>query len=167
MKAWYLLYCKPRSEARAQQNLAQQQIDTYLPMIWQEKTLRNQKQIVKVPLFPSYLFIQFDPAETSVRQIHSTRGVNYLVNCQETMLPLDDRIIHSIRMQELRANDKQSAQSAPLMAGDKVIFTEGPFADLEGIFQQQCPKKRCQVLFTIMGQQKTINVPAQSLKRLE
>ncbi|MGL4614970.1 MAG: transcription termination/antitermination NusG family protein, partial [Shewanella sp.] len=35
MKAWYLLYCKPRSEARAQQNLALQQIETYLPMIWQ------------------------------------------------------------------------------------------------------------------------------------
>ncbi|MGL4448250.1 MAG: transcription/translation regulatory transformer protein RfaH [Shewanella sp.] len=168
MKAWYLLYCKPRSEARAQQNLALQNIDTYLPMMWQAKKQRNQKTVAtQVPLFPSYLFIQFDPDETSVRQIHSTRGVNYLVNCQERMVPLDDRIIHTIRMKELRTFDKTLAESAPLVAGEKVIFTEGPFTDLEGIFQEQCPNKRCQVLFTIMGQQKTINVPEQSVKRLD
>ncbi|MGL5392111.1 MAG: transcription/translation regulatory transformer protein RfaH, partial [Shewanella sp.] len=142
-------------------------IETYLPMLWQEKSQRNQKRVVKVPLFPSYLFIQFDPDETSVRQIHSTRGVNYLVNCQERMVPLDDRIIHTIRMKELSAFDKKTAESVPLSAGQKVKFTEGPFADLEGVFQEQCPNKRCQVLFTIMGQEKTINVPEQSLKPIE
>ncbi|MGL5046437.1 MAG: transcription/translation regulatory transformer protein RfaH [Shewanella sp.] len=166
MKEWYLLYCKPRSEARAQQNLALQNLETYLPMIAEEKTLRGQKKITRVPLFPCYLFIHFDPIETSVRQIHSTRGVNRIVNCQERMTPIDDRIIHAIRMQELAPSPAQPAEAAALKTGDKIRFKAGPFADLEGVFQEKCPNKRCHILFTIMGQVKTVSVPEQFVEPL-
>ncbi|MGL4713344.1 MAG: transcription/translation regulatory transformer protein RfaH [Shewanella sp.] len=165
MKAWYLLYCKPRSEARAQQNLALQNVETYLPMIAEEKSLRGQKKITRVPLFPCYLFIHFDPNQTSVRQIHSTRGVNRIVNCQERMTPIDDSIIHAIRMKELTPSPTVLAEELALKAGEKIRFTAGPFVELEGIFQEKCPNKRCQILFKIMGQVKTVTVPEQFVER--
>ncbi|GMA81390.1 transcription antitermination protein RfaH [Shewanella glacialipiscicola] len=125
MKAWYLLYCKPRSETRAQQNLALQNLETYLPMISEEKSLRGRKQICCVPLFPNYLFINFDPSQTSVRQVHSTRGVNRIVNCREQMTPIDDRVIHAIRMKELTPSQTELAEEPELKTGRKFVLKMG------------------------------------------
>ncbi|WP_133178842.1 transcription/translation regulatory transformer protein RfaH [Shewanella decolorationis] len=166
MKAWYLLYCKPRSEARAQQNLALQNLETYLPMVSEEKSQRGQKRICRVPLFPNYLFINFDPSQTSVKQVHSTRGVSRIVNCQEKMTPIDDRIIHAIRMKELTPSLSVLDNELELKNGEKIRFKDGPFVDLEGIFQEKCANKRCHVLFNIMGQINTLSVPEHSVERV-
>ncbi|MCT8867522.1 transcription/translation regulatory transformer protein RfaH [Shewanella xiamenensis] len=166
MKAWYLLYCKPRSEARAQQNLALQNLETYLPMVSEEKSQRGQKRICRVPLFPNYLFINFDPSQTSVKQVHSTRGVSRIVNCQERMTPIDERVIHAIRMKELTPSQFVLDTPLELKTGEKIRFKDGPFADLEAIFQEKCPNKRCHVLFNIMGQINMLTVPEQSVERV-
>ncbi|MGI2140634.1 transcription/translation regulatory transformer protein RfaH [Shewanella baltica] len=166
MKAWYLLYCKPRSEARAQQNLALQNLETYLPMVSEEKSQRGRKQTCRVPLFPNYLFINFDPSQTSVRQVHSTRGVNRIVNCQEKMTPIDDRVIHAIRMKELTPFQAVLDEELEFTSGEKVRFKDGPFVDLEGVFYEKCPNKRCRVLFNIMGQLKAVAVPEQAVERV-
>ncbi|QYJ79919.1 transcription/translation regulatory transformer protein RfaH [Shewanella acanthi] len=165
MKAWYLLYCKPRSEARAQQNLALQNLETYLPMVSEQKSQRGQKRICRVPLFPNYLFIKFDPSLTSVKQVNSTRGVSSLVNCREQMTPIDDSIIHAIRMKELALPESVLAENEALKTGEKIRFIDGPFVDLEGIFQEKCPNKRCSILFNIMGQVKKMDVPEASVVR--
>jgi transcriptional antiterminator RfaH len=162
MKAWYLLYCKPRNEVRAQQNLAQQGIETYLPMMPEHKTSPGGKANSRqVPLFPSYLFIHFDPLQTSVARIHATRGVNRLIGCREDMTPIDDDIIRRIKLRELKPPEIKTEPS--LKAGDKIRFTQGPFAELEGVFEEPSGDKRCHVLFNIMGQLQRLTVPRESI----
>lgn len=163
MKSWYLLYCKPRHEVRAQQNLALQEVESYLPMITQQKTVRNKSQMVTAPLFPSYLFIYFDPQITSVSKIHNTRGANRIVGCREDMTPIDDRIISALKR---RVQGYVPEDTKPLDKGDKVKFIDGPFKDLEAIFDENNPDKRCHVLFNIMGQQKRILVELTSLQAI-
>ncbi len=175
MKSWYLLYCKPRNEVRAQENLKLQQIDTYLPMHVQQITKAGKTSVKRSPLFPCYLFIYFDPVETSVSRIHSTRGVSRIIGCKEQMTPIDDSVIHSIRMQEHRLFNELKldlpnndiVESAKLAIGDKIKFIDGPFVELEGIFAESSGEKRCQILFTIMGQEKRIIVPKSSIKSID
>ncbi|GIU18003.1 MULTISPECIES: transcription/translation regulatory transformer protein RfaH [unclassified Shewanella] len=170
MKAWYLLYCKSRGEARAQQNLALQQIDTYLPTYPEEKLVKGQSTVKRVSLFPSYLFINFDPEITSVSKIHNTRGVIRIVGCKELMTPIDDSIIHAIKMREHKliselSPKESSATLEPAMErGDKVCFTEGPFSELEGIFDEANGEKRCFVLFDLMGKQQRVAVNKSTIK---
>jgi len=176
MKAWYLLYCKPRGEARAQQNLALQQIDTYLPNIAEKVVKAGRTSIRTSPLFPCYLFAYFDPQVTSVSRIHSTRGVSRIVGCKELMTPIDDDIISAIQLRERElvaelseSSDIELNQLKPEVApefseGDKVTFIEGPFVDLDGIFAEKSGDKRCHILFEIMGQQKRVTVPKSSIK---
>lgn len=163
MKSWYLLYCKPRHEIRAQQNLALQEVESYLPKITQQKTVRNKSQMVSAPLFPSYLFIYFDPQITSVSKIHNTRGASRIVGCREDMTPIDDRIISALKR---RVQGHVPETEKTLAKGDKVKFVDGPFKDLEAIFDEDNPEKRCHVLFNIMGQQKRILVELENLKAL-
>ena len=176
MKSWYLLYCKPRGEARAQQNLALQQIETYLPTLPEQITKGGKTTVKRNPLFPCYLFIYFDPLETSVSRIHSTRGVSRIIGCKEEMTAIDDGIIHTIKMREHRMlHDLKltvdGESGAPLLEeitqGGKVKFVEGPFTDLEGIFEESSGDKRCHILFEIMGQQKRVSVPRSSIKSIQ
>ncbi|QDF75873.1 MULTISPECIES: transcription/translation regulatory transformer protein RfaH [Shewanella] len=173
MKSWYLVYCKPRGESRAQQNLAMQQIETYLPTLPQQITKAGKTSVKRLPLFPCYLFIYFDPLEVSVSKIHSTRGVSRIIGCREEMTAIDDAIIHSIKMREAKMLNALQLPSDYLLdenaepklaVGDKVKFVEGPFVDLEGIFEEQNGDKRCHILFEIMGQQKRVSVPRASIK---
>ncbi|NMH65588.1 transcription/translation regulatory transformer protein RfaH [Shewanella salipaludis] len=172
MKAWYLLYCKAREEQRAQQNLALQELETYLPMMTCQKRTKGGLRVSKTPLFPSYIFIHFDPLQTSVGRIHSTRGVVRLVGCKEDITPIDDRIIHGLKLRELSLSATEGTFSGlepaevELKSGDRIRFSEGPFAELEGIFEEQCANKRCFVLFDILGQQKKVAVPQSSVKRI-
>ncbi|UJF23131.1 transcription/translation regulatory transformer protein RfaH [Shewanella sp. OMA3-2] len=162
MKSWYLLYCKPREELRAQQNLALQQIESYLPMIKESKKSKSTTKMVDVPLFPNYLFIYFDPTEFSVSKIHSTRGASRIIGCKEVMTPIDDRLINSLKR---RVNAFVPEQEKCLAKGDKVTFIDGPFINLEAIFEERNAEKRCYVLFNIMGQQKRILIDEQAIKK--
>lgn len=162
MKSWYLLYCKPREELRAQQNLALQNIESYLPLIKEAKKLKTVEKMVDVPLFPNYLFIYFDPQEVSVSRIHSTRGCSKIVGCKELMTSIDERIINEIKK---RVEDFVPKVTKPLTKGDKVTFVEGPFKDLDAIFEERNAEKRCFVLFNIMGQQKRILVDENTIKQ--
>ncbi|KPZ67684.1 Transcription antitermination protein RfaH [Shewanella sp. P1-14-1] len=163
MKSWYLLYCKPRNERRAQQNLAMQQIESYLPVIQEEKTSQGKTKLVEVPLFPCYLFIYFDPTEVSVSRIHSTRGASRIIGCREDMTAIDNRIIQGIKN---RVKQHKPDIDNGLQHGDKVKFTDGPFVDLEAIFEEKNAEKRCFVLFNIMGQQKRMSVEEASIKKV-
>lgn len=173
MSAWYLVYCKPREEVRAQQNFALQTIQTYLPKIMQTKIQKGKKVIVESPLFPNYLFVRFDPKIISVSTIRSTRGVSQIVGCQETMTPLC-HLVFALRQQEKQrkiiADSNQLSKNnleevVPLFkAGDKIVFSNGPFQDLEGVFEQKNGNKRCMVLLKILGEMKRTKVPLSSIK---
>ncbi|QIR15151.1 transcription/translation regulatory transformer protein RfaH [Shewanella aestuarii] len=163
MKSWYLLYCKPREELRAQQNLMLQQIESYLPMIKEIKKSKSTSKLVETPLFPNYLFIRFDPNEISVSRIHSTRGASRIVGCKEVMTPIDDRIIAALK---IRVNAIEPTSEQPFQKGDRVAFVGGPFAELEAIFEERNADKRCFVLFNIMGQQKRILVDESTITKL-
>ncbi|WP_338589258.1 transcription/translation regulatory transformer protein RfaH [Shewanella khirikhana] len=165
MKAWYLVYCKPRNEARAQQNLAMQNLETYLPMYRRQVRAKGgEVSVAESPLFPNYLFLNFDPSVTSVRSIHATRGVARIVGCREDMTPLEDSLIRAIKRRELQL--EKLPEEVALRAGDKVKFCEGPFTDLEAIFLEQDGLKRCLVLFEFMGQQKQLDVEQSSISRI-
>ncbi|ESE41243.1 transcriptional acivator [Shewanella decolorationis S12] len=82
------------------------------------------------------------------------------------MTPIDDRIIHAIRMKELTPSLSVLDNELELKTGEKIRFKDGPFVDLEGIFQEKCANKRCHVLFNIMGQINTLSVPEHSVERV-
>ncbi|WP_372872617.1 transcription/translation regulatory transformer protein RfaH [Shewanella sp.] len=165
MKAWYLVYCKPRNEARAQQNLSMQQLETYLPMYRRQvKSSGGEISVAESPLFPNYLFLYFDPTVTSVRSIHATRGVARIVGCREDMTPLDDSLVRAIRRRELQL--EKLPEEVALSPGDKVKFCDGPFTDLEAVFLEKDGLKRCMVLFEFMGQQKQLDVAQSSIVRI-
>ena len=163
MKGWFLLYCKPKSEQRAQLNLGLQGLETYLPMVQVEKKEKGLSQIKRIPLFPNYLFVKFDPKEFSVSKIHSTRGVSRLVDCSEQLIPLNDVLITRLKYHEVIA---PVLSAKTLCAGEKVRVLSGPFSELEGVFVEKNGEQRCKVLFKFLGQMRTLDFSMEDVESL-
>jgi transcription antitermination factor NusG len=68
------LYTKPHAEEWVEVNLRRQGYTTLLPRVQARSGYR--------PLFPRYIFAGFE-ADRSVRELRSTRGVSYVVQCGE------------------------------------------------------------------------------------
>ncbi|MGI2259740.1 transcription/translation regulatory transformer protein RfaH [Shewanella sp. GXUN23E] len=174
MNAWYLLYCKPKSELRAQQNLHLQQIQTYLPMVRIKKKVRGKDVVESAPLFPNYLFARFDPTVTSVARIKSTRGIASIVDCREQMTPLC-HLVFALRRQEKTlgiiditesawtTESKENRADYEFSPGDKVQFVEGPFTALEGVFEKHSSNERCMILLEVLGKMQLMKVPREQL----
>ncbi|VTM87011.1 Transcriptional activator rfaH [Raoultella ornithinolytica] len=79
MQAWYLLYCKRGQLQRAQEHLERQAVNCLMPTIALEKIIRGKRTTVSEPLFPNYLFVEFDPEIIHTTTISATRGVNNFV----------------------------------------------------------------------------------------
>ncbi|WP_223669285.1 transcription/translation regulatory transformer protein RfaH [Kangiella shandongensis] len=148
-KAWYLVHCKPRQEARAQENLENQSINGFLPVISIEKVVRGKRQSVTEPLFPGYLFVELATDGTHWSKIRSTRGIRDFVRFGGIPGKVSADLVH-----ELQAVDKEfvtNVDEQTPKTGDKVRITAGPFRDLEGVFQIPDGEKRSIVLLNLMG----------------
>ena len=157
---WYLLQCKPRQEARAEENLRNQAFTCYSPTHPVEKIRHGKRVSVAEPLFPGYLFIQLCEYTESWHPIRSTRGVLRLVTFANQAVPVASQIIENIQ-----ARLKTACNGKPLFTpGDLVKFTEGPFRDIEAIFNSIDGEERAVILLTLMQRQQELRVPIRTLK---
>ncbi|MDU2997681.1 MAG: transcription/translation regulatory transformer protein RfaH [Klebsiella pneumoniae] len=94
MQAWYLLYCKRGQLQRAQEHLERQSVNCLMPTIALEKIIRGKRTMVSEPLFPNYLFIEFDPEVIHTTTISATRGVNNFVRFGALPAIVPSAVIH-------------------------------------------------------------------------
>lgn len=155
---WYAVYCKPRKETIAEENLQRQGYQVYLPRIRLPRRLRGQWAEAVEPLFPRYLFVYLNVDRDSVAPIRSTTGVTTLVRFAERPAVIPDPVIAALIANE----DKESGlhlYGRPLFRkGESVRFLEGPFAGLQGIFDKENGNERVTVLLDLLGKLNTVRV---------
>lgn len=156
---WYLIQCKPRQDARAEEHLRNQHFPCYRPVRPIEAMRRGKRVTVDESLFPGYLFINLCQTTDSWHSIRSTRGVARLVTFCDRPVAVPSDIIGDIR-QRLAANEAQ-----PLFVpGTPVIVTDGPFRDLEAIFDKTDGEERAIILLSMLQRQQQISVPVRMLR---
>jgi transcriptional antiterminator RfaH len=159
--AWYLVQCKPRQNFRALENLERQGFTCFQPEIVLQKVVRKELVDVREPLFPGYLFIRLDHVNDNWAPIRSTRGVNRIVRFNDGMpVAISDQLIEELR---------QRCQRGTINAfepGDRVTLTEGPFADIEALFDCWDGEKRVFILLNFLQRQQRIAVSASLLRKI-
>lgn len=155
--AWYLIQCKSRQDARAEEHLLRQGYSCLRPKMKHERLLRGRMQIVEESLFPGYLFIQLSHAH-SWAPLRSTRGVLRVVGFGGMPLAIDEAVILRIQQHEGRLQCFSS-----LAAGDRVCITDGPFAELEAIFLAMDGEERVVLLMNFLHREQKIRLPLGSI----
>lgn len=131
---WYVIYTKPKKEDPVAFRLQNIGIEVLNPRLRLKKFKRNKLIEVIEPLFPCYLFANFEKDKYS-HLITYTRGVRYIVGKSNPLVVHDD-VINTIR-ENLEDNGIVIVRPQRFNKGDKVLIKDGPFKDFHGIFERE------------------------------
>ena len=157
---WYLVQCKPREDERALEHLGRQGFQCYRPTRKVERLHQGKSRFNVESLFPGYLFIHLDRVKDNWHPIRSTRGVNRIVTFGLEPTPVADEIVDGI---QTRLAASPGGPQPRFSAGDRVLITEGAFADLEAIFVSNEGDQRVSLLLNILQSSHLLSFPAASV----
>ena len=127
--SWYALRIQCRLSSLASATLRGKGYEEFLPLYHARRRWSDRVKQVELPLFPGYLFCQFDVNDRL--PILTTPGVIGIVGAGKLPIPVDIEEIEAVRA-ILRSG--LAAQPWPLLrVGSKVYIERGPLAGLEGI----------------------------------
>ena len=140
---------------RAVENLERQGFIAYCPML-------EKKRSRPEPLFPGYVFLQHEDFEVHPEfgKIRSTRGVGGFVKFGDEFARLPDELVDSIRRQE------EGLVGCPQFEyGQLVEFADGPFKDMQAVYQFEKGGDRCMVLISILNRPRIVDAHIRHLKK--
>ena len=146
---WYLATAKPRQESRALENLANQDIVAFAPLVEVEKIRSGRRLVVTEALFPGYLFINISPTDGAWQRVRSTRGLRDWVRFSGAPARVPSELVNKLRLE----NKQQEGLivRSTYARGDRVRILEGPFAGLQGVFETANGIERSLILVEFLG----------------
>ena len=164
-KEWFILQFKSNSHHQAVKNLTRQGFETFLPL--HDTTSRKLSRFINTskPLFPGYMFIRFDRAESEWHKINNTYGVSRLITFNSIL-----KSIPTIFVDSLMKRYDLSGKLLPikkLKKGDQVTLLSGPFANFIATVEKYEADHRIWILMDLMGRKTKIQTVAESLKLLD
>jgi transcriptional antiterminator RfaH len=161
-KEWFVLQYKVNSHYQAIKNLNRQGFETFLPI--HNSTSRKTSRFTPItkPLFPSYMFVTFDRAETDWHKINNTYGVSQLVTFNSKLKPIPTIFIDNLKMRYDLSGKLLPIKK--LKRGDQVKVLEGPFADFIATVETYKTEQRIWILMDIMGRKTKIQTSSNTLQ---
>ena len=161
--AWYVAQTQIQSEAKAGANLVQQGFEVYVPRYLRTVRHARRVNVVKAPLFPSYIFVRIDMETQRWRAINSTVGVKRLVGHEGTPARIATDVVEGLKEHE-QADGFMSMMSPAVRfkAGDAVRILRGAFDSCRGIFQARTDNERVEIL--LLGRKVRVVTDAQLIE---
>ena len=137
---WYAIHTRCHHEVRVEERLRQRGLEIFLPRCNMASRRRDRKKILRVPLFPGYLFVQ-DALETNTyHDIIRLPGVVRILASSGRLQPVPQETIESIRL--ALSGDRPYYPHRYLKKGERVRIAEGPLAGVIGRIVEAKEKKR-------------------------
>jgi transcription antitermination factor NusG len=163
-RSWYAVWTKSRHEKTASATLGSLGISHFLPLQSVVRQWSDRKQVVDVPLFPSYLFVRMDPLSGSRLQVLKTPGVVGFVGNVAGPLPIPDTEIESVR--RLVQCGAECSSQPVLKKGDRVVVVRGPLRGVEGTLLRVGPKSKLVVAIELIQRSVVVTVAESDLDLL-
>ena len=159
---WYVVETLPRCEAQAAMHLERQGFQPLCPRF--RKARRHARRIdhVLAPLFPGYMFVQFDPQWDHWTAINGTIGVRRLVGASLAK----PQAMPKAAMDAVLARCKSGVMHTlmpGLVPGQQVRLVSGPFSNELAIVERLDDRGRVRVLLEILGGQVAFDTHAEIL----
>lgn len=158
MKQWYAVRTQATAETKADVNLRHQGFETFLPRFRKLRRHARKVDTVLAPLFPRYLFVNFDADTQAWRCINGTFGVVSLVSFGLLPSAVPPQIIDAIRAgcDDAGVMDLPEPRFAP---GQSVLIERGPLADLVGLFERISGDRQVVLLVEMLGRALRVALP--------
>jgi len=163
-RLWYVLHTKSRFENVVNEGLGKKSIEVFLPKVTVRSKRRDRKAMIRVPLFPGYLFVKTDLAPQSHLEIVKTAGAVRLIGSHQGPVPVPDETISSLKIMVAAAHPVTTGYQ--LKKGDAVLVINGPFAGVTGTFVRYGAKGRVVVNIVALGQYAGVEVSEDEIEVL-
>lgn len=160
---WYCVRTKQAQERKAAINLASQGFHVFFPL--QTVTISHAGHVQRAPrpLFPRYVFVEFDVVLKTHGPIKSTRGcVGLLCNLDGDPQAIPDKVIEDIRRREELEKLKSGEIRSGFEAGDKIHILLGAFAGMDAVYVGE-EKGVATVIVTLFGRENIVPIPLDRL----
>lgn len=131
---WYAIYVKSGKEDTVAFHLKNAGLEVINAKLKIKKFKNNRLLEVVEPLFPCYIFAEFDK-DKYYHMIKYTRGVRYIVG-KNNPLAVSEDIINAIK-ENMNENDLVVIKPRKFSKGERVIVREGPLKNFYGIFEKE------------------------------
>jgi transcription antitermination factor NusG len=157
---WFAAYTTPRHEKHVSELLAEQQIETFLPLYRAARQWKKSRPVVlELPLFPTYVFVRTD--RHSRGSVLSTPGVMSIVGSSKEPWPLPDCEIEALR----RGMRTLKVEPHPyLKVGERVRVKAGVMKGVEGILVRKKNEFRVVLSLDAIMQSVALEVDASDLE---
>jgi transcription elongation factor/antiterminator RfaH len=162
--AWYVLHTKSRFENVVREGLSRKSVEVFLPKVTVPSKRRDRRLMIKVPLFPGYLFVKTDLFPEHHVEILKTTGAVRLIGTKDGPVPVHDETIDSLRI--MVAGDNQVTTGYRFKKGDRVMVIAGPFAGVIGTFYRYRGYGRVVVNVEALGQYAGVTVDQNEIEIL-
>ena len=163
-RAWYALHTKSRFENVVNAGLAKKTLDVFLPKITVKSRRRDRHKMIRVPLFPGYVFVRTDLNPYEHIEILKTTGAVKLIGSAQGPVPIADDTIDSLKI--MVSTEDEVITGTRFRKGDHVMVVSGPFAGVTGIFSSYRGDGRVIVNIEALGQFAAVNVDAADVEKL-
>ena len=146
------------------EGLIKRSVDVFLPKIQVRSKRRDRKAVIRVPLFPGYLFVKTNLNPYEHIEILKTVGAVRLVGNKDGPIAVPLETIESLKIMVKGSNAVSTG--ARFKKGDRVIVVHGPFTGVIGTFVRYRGKERVIVNIEALGQYAGVDVSEEDIEIL-
>lgn len=162
---WYVLHTKSRFENVVHEGLTKKSMEVFLPKVLVRSRRVDRKVMIRIPLFPGYLFVKSDLTPGRHIEIVKTAGVVRLVGSRGGPVPVSSETIESLKI--MTAGDGKIFTGTAFKKGEKVIVISGPFEGVMGTFARYGKTGRVIVNIEALGQFASVEVDEEDIEILK
>jgi len=155
---WYAVHTRSRFEKAVSTQLSAKAVEVYLPSFGEVHKWKDRNKFVEMPVFPGYVFVRFAGDSATRLQIMKTPGAVRILGNRDTILPVPDDEINSVR--RLLLSTGKCASHPFVREGDWVRVRRGPLQDLEGLLVRIKNQNRLVIAIELLSQAVSTEVDA-------
>lgn len=149
---WWLAHTRPRQEKAVANALFAREIAFYLPLVTRKSLVRTRTRIVRIPLFPGYVFLCGNDEDRL-----SALKTNRLLTIHE--VPDGNTLRRQLlSFAELITAGAPLVRESRLKAGERVRIKTGPFRDVEGVILRRNGKTELLIAIDFLGQGASLEI---------
>ncbi len=162
--SWYVVHTKSRFENVVHEGLIKKFIEVFLPKVLVRSRRVDRKAMIRVPLFPGYLFVKSDLAPHRHIEIVKTVGVVRMVGNRSGPVSVLDDTIESLKI--MTAGNGKVYTGTKYQKGAPVLVIKGPFEGVVGTFDRHGKTGRVVVNIEALGQFASVEVDEDDIEIL-
>jgi len=158
--SWFAVQVKYRHEKAVSLALRGKNHSEFLPLITRSHRSAGRTQQVQVPLFPTYVFCQFDPANRL--PILTTPGVFSIVSAGRNPIPVDE-----VELSSIRAALAAKALLTPtdfIREGLPAVVKNGPLRGVAGIVRRIKSQERLILSISMLQRSVAVEIDRDDLE---